>query len=180
MAAVKAGVLEIEGSKGRLALLVLGGILMTAGSLWVLTLDRSSAISVNSLKAMIAGYVGAPFFGLCTLVALYRLLTAARTVVTIGPTGITDSRVAAREIPWAAVENVGTWVYRGQKVIVLKVPQVVEDGLELTRMARMTRRANAALGADGLCITAQGLKMNFQSLYDAILAHLRQTHPDRR
>lgn len=171
---------EIKGSRVTLALLVLGGLVMTAGSIWVLTLSQGSGATVRSVKAMMAGYVGAPFFGLCTLVALYRLLTAGRTVVTVTSTGITDTRVAAGEIPWAAVDRVGTWVYRGQKVVVLKVPAAVEDGLGLTRIARMTRRANASLGADGLCITAQGLKTSFQGLYDTIAARVEQAQGGRR
>ncbi len=168
--------IEIKGSKGKLVLLLLGGILMTAGSLWVLTLTQGPGAAAGSVKAMIAGYVGAPFFGLCTLVALYRLLTSGRTLVTITPTAITDTRLAAREIPWTAVEDIGTWVYRGQKVIVLQVSEAIENGLDLTRLARMTRRANAALGADGLCITAQGLNINFQTLYEMIVGHLERMH----
>lgn len=171
------GVIEIKGSKGNLALLVLGGIVMTAGSLWVLKLAQGSGASAGSLKATIVGYVGAPFFGLCTLVAFYRLLTAARIVVTITPTGITDIRVAAHEILWSTVESVGTRVYRGQKVVVLKVPQSVEDGLGLTRIASMTRRANAALGADGLCITAQGLTISFPKLYEMVVARVQHSQP---
>jgi hypothetical protein len=123
--------------------------------------------------------VGVAFFGLCTWGILRRLLNASGPVVTLSPEGIRDTRVAKEPIPWSAVTGISTWEYRGQKAMVLAVSPGVEDRLGLTRMARWTRGANRALGADGLCITAAGLKIDYATLLqtsqDYADAHRRRT-----
>ena len=52
----------------------------------------------------------------------------------------------------------------------MKVDPPVERGLHLSAMASLTRSANTALGADGLCITAQGLKIEYPELFAASTA----------
>ena len=158
----------------KLVLLFFGGLIMSAGCAWLLTLELGGGL--GAWKAMLAGYVGAPFFLLCALIGLQRLLSVRAPVVTITPSGITDTRVASGEIPWAAVEDISSWSHRGQKFLVLKVAPAVESQLGLTTVAKWTRRTNAALGADGLCIGAQGLKTTHQVLSDAILAYARAAH----
>ncbi len=174
--------LRIKGSRLKLAVLVLLGLTMTAISASGLYLDVGGNASINGSRAMVAGYVGAPFFFLCTLAAAWRLRRSAATVLTIGPTGIHDTRVARRMIPWTAVSGISTWSYKGQRVIVLQVLPAVEQGLGLTRIARLTRSANVALGADGLCITALGLQINFATLNDICAAYCTaaQQQPQRR
>jgi hypothetical protein len=82
------------------------------------------------------------------------LLSVSGPVVTVTPEGIRDTRVAAEVIPWSAITGISTWQYRGQKIMVLAVDPATESGLTLTRIARWSRGANRALGADGLCIAA--------------------------
>src|SRR5262249_47319830 len=110
------------------------------------------------------GYVGVAFFGLCTGIALFRLFTVRAAVVTMTAEGIRDTRIAPEFIPWTAVRGIFTWQFQLQKVMVLVVDPAVEARLTLTRMARWSRGPNRALGAGGLCITAQGLKINFATL----------------
>jgi hypothetical protein len=55
---------------------------------------------------------------------------------------------------------------------VISVAPAVEERLGLTRMARWTRGANRSLGADGLCIGAQGLPLSFDDLGRLVAAHL--------
>lgn len=70
------------------------------------------------------------------------------------------------------MHGVSTWGYKGQQVIVLAVDPDIEAQLGLSRIARMTRTANAALGADGLCVTAQGLKISYEQLLAATTTFL--------
>jgi hypothetical protein len=58
----------------------------------------------------------------------------------------------------------------GQKVMVLAVDPAVEAGLNLSRIARWTRQANRSLGADGLCVTAQGIKTTYATLFSTARA----------
>ena len=68
--------------------------------------------------------------------------------------------------------EVSTWELQKQKVIVLQVPPEVEGSIQMTRMARWTRGPNKGLGADGLSITAAGLKISHEKLLEAVLAHM--------
>ncbi len=158
--------LEIEGSPRKYFAFGLLGILMTLGSAAV-----AFSIGEPGSFGQFVGYAGLILFGLCTVLLFWRALTSSGPVVTIAPEGIRDLRVAAEFIPWAAIRNVATWTFQGQKVMVLAVDPAIEDRLTLTRIAKWTRSANAKLNADGLCVTAQGLKMDFQTLLDTTIAY---------
>jgi hypothetical protein len=161
---------EIEGSPAKLAILLVCGVVMTAVSVALLFIpDYRDDWFVRSI-----GYFGAGFFTLCTLIAVVRLWRARAPVVTISPQGIRDTRVAADTIPWRAIGRISTWSYQGQSAMVLAVDPAVERGLKLTTIARWTRKANAALGADGLCVSASGLKIDYATLLATAQAYARQ------
>ena len=141
------------------------GVIMIAASAWV---AWGGIVPQGSWKEFM-GWVGVVFFSLCLAIIIWRLVHVSDVLVSLTPDGILDKRVAERPIPWSAVQDVGVWTMQGQKVIVLPVSPEVEAGLGLTRMARWTRGANAKLGADGLCITAAGLKIKHDDLLAAII-----------
>lgn len=162
---------EIEASPVRMLGLAATGLLMTA---------LSAAMALRALPnvrpgspAELYGYAGTVFFGACTALLLWRAFTTRGPVVTLTREGIRDRRVAAELIPWSAINDIAVWKYRGQRAMVLVVDPAVEAGLGLTRIVRWTRGPNRALGADGLCVTAQGLKIGFDELLATSLAHAR-------
>ena len=108
---------------------------------------------------------------MATGIGLWRLVLQRGPVITITPDGIRDTRVAAELIPWRAVQDISTWQYHRQKVMVLAVDPAVESRLTLTRLARWTRSANRALGADGLCIVSNELKISYASLLETSVAY---------
>ena len=163
--------LEIKHSKTKLIGLVALGLLMTAAAAWVLTLDLGAEQATRAWEVKAAGYVGVPFSLLCTLIAVWRLFAPDVPVLTVSPSGILDTRVATKMIPWAAVEQISTWSFHRQNIIVIKVSQDVETQIGLSRMAQWSRKANAALGADGLCITAQGLQTDYKTLHQICIAY---------
>ncbi|PCC68886.1 hypothetical protein SAMN02745121_07584 [Nannocystis exedens] len=114
------------------------------------------------------GIVGALFFGSCSVVVLRQWFTP-EAVITISPAGLRDVRVARAFIPWPAIERLSTWTFNGQSFLVIAVAPEVERRLPLTRTARWTRGPNRKLGADGLCVSAHGLKVDFATL--AALVH---------
>jgi hypothetical protein len=63
--------------------------------------------------------------------------------------------------------------------MVLMVDPAVEAGLHLTRMARWSRNANRALGADGLCVGSNDLKIGFDRLLSTSLAFARASPSSR-
>jgi hypothetical protein len=159
--------IEIEGSPAKLILLSVLGLVMTGASLFVVLYPPLR----TDIMAQIVGYFGTLFFGLCTLIGFVRLVRAGRPVVTISPLGIQDVRVASETIPWAAIKNISTWSGEGQRSMVLAVDPAVERTLTLTTIARWTRRANAMLGADGLCVTAAGLRISYPALLSTTTAY---------
>jgi len=119
----------------------------------------------NDPAAVSAGYSGLVFFSFCAAVAIWRLMGQRGAVVTISPDGLRDVRVAAEPIPWRAIKGISTWQMQRQTVLVVAVDPAAEARLTLTRLARWTRSANRALGADGLVVSAQGLKVGYPTLY---------------
>lgn len=168
------GALEIEASAVRMLGLSVLGLVMTALSA-VLALHVVPGVARGGLVEF-CGWAGMVFFAACSAGILWRTLTAHGPVVTITPEGIRDTRVAAELIPWRAVDSIKVWESQGQRVLVLAVDPTVEQSLTLTRIARWSRGANRCLGADGLCITAQGLKLGFDDLLQASLSHARARH----
>jgi hypothetical protein len=161
--------MEIKGSPAKLLGLLALGILMTAAC--ALIVFGYIPVAAGSLRQFLV-WAGLVFFALMTVLILYRLTKASDVLVTITPDGILDTRVAARIIPWSAVQKVSTWEMQRQKIIVLQVPPEVEGSIQMTRMARFSRGPNKSLGADGLCITAAGLKVSYEKLMEEILARV--------
>ena len=161
--------MEIRGSPAKLVGLLVLGIAMTAACAAIVL--GYIPVRRGSIGEFFA-WVGLIFFGLILILIAYRLMNAKDVVVTISQEGIRDTRVAERIIPWSAVEKVSTWELQKQKVIVLQVPPEVEGSIQMTRMARFSRGPNRSLGADGLCITASGLKISHEKLLEAVLAHV--------
>ncbi|MCC6887214.1 MAG: hypothetical protein IT536_01545 [Hyphomicrobiales bacterium] len=123
----------------------------------------------NDPAAVSAGYSGLAFFGLCAAVAVWRLVAQRGAIVTLSPAGLRDVRVAAEPIPWRAIKRISTWQLQRQMVLVVAVDPAFEASLTLTRLARWTRSAHRSLGADGLVVSAYGLKVSYVTLYYACL-----------
>lgn len=178
MPANASGVIEIESSPAKLLGLCGLAVLMTAAS---------AAIAFRLLPGFrsgvydqVVGYVGTIFFGLCLVVIIWRLLMTRGPVVTITQEGIRDTRIAAEFIPWGAVRAVRTWGAYRQNFVVLSIDPVVERKLTLTTAARWSRGPNRALGVDGLCVTAQGLKIDYPTLLSLCQDRVRDAQSQRR
>jgi hypothetical protein len=161
--------IEIAASGLKQLGLLLLGVLMT---LCGVVLALSARPATAGLDVVIGG-LAAVFFGACTLMIAWRFLTMRGPIVTLSPKGLIDTRVSASLIPWTAIEDIGTFTVNRQKFIVVSVDPGVERTLDLTAIARWSRGPNRSLGADGLCISAQGLKVNHATLLDMCHAYLQ-------
>jgi hypothetical protein len=148
----------IENAPGKLLLLVGVSIVMTATSIAVFLLPGA----VSLVRIVIGGF-GTVFFAFCTGALLWRLFRWRTPLVTISPAGIRDTRIAAEMIPWSAITGISPWEFFGPKAMMLAMRPDVEDRLGLTR-GRWFRGVNRALGADGLRVSAAGLKIDYDSL----------------
>jgi hypothetical protein len=163
--------LAIKGSPWAMTKFALMGLALTAVSAtMVFTLPGASQPGAFH---MFIGSIGLIFFGLCTLILLWRMLTSRGAVVTLAPQGIRDTRVAADFIPWPAIRNIGTWESFDQRVMVLTLDPAVEKDLRLTLTARLTRSPNRSLGINGLCVTAHGLRIDYDDLIATTRAYAR-------
>lgn len=126
--------------------------------------------------AEIVGYIGLALFGVATIFALWRMLTTRGPVVTLSETGLRDIRIAAEEIPWTSILTMATWELQRQKILVLGVDPAFDSRVTLTRMARLSRGANARMGADGLCVATQGLKIDHETLTALCAERIRLAH----
>lgn len=158
--------LEIRGSPLKLMGLLLAGIVMTG------TCAAITFLPAVLGPGLIFGIPGMLFFGACTCIAVYRLVISSGVMVTISPEGILDLRIAREMIPWSEVREVFVWSSSGQKFIILKVDPEFEKTLGLGWIPRMTRSANAKLGADGLAIAPTGIRIGFDDLFALICAHV--------
>ncbi len=161
--------LEIAGSPWKMLKLSAIGIVMTGGCVFLAHPLLTG--HVGHLVEGIVGLVGTIFFGACTLIAMWRGWTSTGSVVTLTPTGISDRRLARREIPWSAVQGLSTWSMNGQDIMVIAVAPDVEARLGLSAIARWTRNANRSLGADGLCVGSQELAIDHDQLVATTLAY---------
>jgi hypothetical protein len=160
---------EISGSPTKQLMLALGGLgFVAAGYFMMQAVEDTPKYSAAMIR--ILGYVTVGFFGFCTLVLLWRVLTQRGPVITLSPQGLCDVRVSSDVVPWPAIEAIKTWEHSGQRVMVVGLKPGEEAKLKLTVIAKMSRRANTSLGADGLAITAQGTQTTHDDLMAATIA----------
>jgi hypothetical protein len=158
-------VMEVKGSPMKLIGLFAVGVLLTG---------TSAALAfrwIPSRNSVVVGWFGLLFFGLCTTILLWRLLTAGRTVVTITSQGIKDARLSGDVVPWRGIQSLSTAQIKRQRFIVLAIDPSIEQQLTLKPIARLSRGPNRMLGINGLCISAAGLQINHDALFKACLAH---------
>jgi hypothetical protein len=163
---IDSSTIEIKGSPLKLIGLLLLAIPLVGGSLLLL-----SSASPASFEFFIA-LVGLLLFGAAMVIGFWRLFNTSTTEITITPRTILDRRIWTNPLPWTAIEDVDVWSTHGQKIIVLTVTPEAEAAMGLSKMAAWSRPLNAKLGADGVCITAQGLKMGHAELLETIIARV--------
>lgn len=156
--------------------LTLAAALMTALS--ILIAVRAFPNVPAGSYAEFVGYVGVIFFGACTVIAGWRLISQRGPVVTLTRSGFRDVRLAAEEIPWSAISQLGHVTINDQDLLAIVVAPDVEAKLTLTRVVRWTREANRKLGIDALCTSALGLNTTFETLYTLSEMALRRAHGD--
>jgi hypothetical protein len=125
------------------------------------------------------GYFGAIFCGLILYFSLRRLFDN-RVIVAITPEGLMDLRVVKSPIPWRAIRTVSLWGFTRAKFIVVTLDPEVEKGLVLSPVTARTRRANRALGANGICIATYHLAISRDRLLSEIRARVAAAQAEGR
>ena len=169
--------IEIEASLVAVAARIVAGLVMTG--LFIGVACHLVPPTDDVLDLMVGG-VGTAASLLFTLIGIWRLAALRGPIVTIAPQGIRDRRIAGEMVPWSAVARVSTREDYRHKVMVLSVDPRVECKLTRSWRARMTREADRRRGADGLCVTALGLRTSHETLIATTLAYLEAWRASRR
>jgi hypothetical protein len=162
--------LEIAASPVKMILLAVGGAAFVIVG-WFLARATEGTGRYSREMVNLAGWAALVFFGAITLLIVWRLFTQRGTVVTLSPMGLTDIRVSLDVVAWPAVDRISTWSHSGQRIMIVALKPGEEAKLKLSTIARLTRGANAKLGADGLAVTAQGLKIGYDDLLSTTMAY---------
>jgi hypothetical protein len=144
---------------------------ISAASLAVTALSAFFVFGTGDTALAFVGWIGLVFFGLCTGFLLWRTFAAKGPALVLSPAGLHDVRVSAHLIPWPSVRRMYTWSYEGQRILIVDIDPQVEASIGLTRIASWTRAPNRAMGADGLAVTAQGLTLSYDRLYQLACAY---------
>ena len=162
-------VIEIGYSWKRLAILLAGGIALTAGSA-AMAFHLFPDMQVDAFYTAV-GYFGVVFFGFAMLKIGWLLLTARGPVLVIDRNGIRDLRVSQTVIPWDAVEQIGIGEVKRQQFVTLKVEPALEKQLVASAGKRLMRLANHAVGVDGIVINPSGLQVDAETLLEVCNAY---------
>jgi hypothetical protein len=156
--------IEIGYSSLRLLKLFGLGVLMTSVSVAV-AFNWLNSTNIDIFR-MAVGYFGVAFFGFATCKSIWLLILSRKPVVFVRHDGIRDTRISDELIAWSSVEKISIWQAFRQKLVVLKVTQLVAERLIGTAPRRILSRANKAVGADGVIINTAGLTMDAETLFD--------------
>ena len=157
--------LVARNSMGKLALLTVGAVAMSAAAGFVLTLPDISD------RVQLAGYVGVPFFALCALIGARRMFDKG-VVLRIDDQGVFDRRVADRVIPWNAIADVSELEIRRQVSFGLVLDAPLDQFVD-SKVKRMMAGVNKAFGGD-LYLTASGLDVSTDQLRTALRSRLAE------
>lgn len=164
------GTTTVESSPAKHLWIVILALGFVAVGYWMtLATEASRRYSADMVRFM--GWLSIAVFGFFGAIALWRLLTQRGPVITFSPEGLRDIRVSHDIVPWSAIASLNTWQMSGQQVMVVGLKPGEEEKLRLTTIARMSRGANARLGADGLAVTAQGTKICHDDLMKTTIAY---------
>ena len=171
--ALKGQQIEIQLSKIKLLLFLLGSLTFVGLGLWLVinpsTIQHSHRYSPTTI--LIAGYASIIFFGLCALFFI-RKLPENRPGLIIDDLGLSDnsSGVSGGQILWSDISNISVLEIHRQKIIMLKVKNP-EDYInrQTSAFKRKIMKMNFSMYGTPLSITSNGLKISFNDLYKLLL-----------
>lgn len=156
-----------------IGLLIVASVFVAIG-IWLV---RGGAVGTKGTSTIFFGWVTVVFFGICSVLALFRLIFGSNTPVILSPTGFVDKRSFKREIPWSEISHVSVFSYRKTSMIRLQLAYDGIDRLELTWSATITRWLNKPFSLDGLYISSSDLDISFPELWDVTRRYVTEFCP---
>jgi hypothetical protein len=173
------GRIEIELSKSKLTLMLIGTTGFVAVGIWFVISPPTISNSYwgNPIKIALVGYASIVFFGLCAVYIL-RKLPDTKAGLVIDDIGLVDnsSALSAGQILWTDIQDVTVIEINKQKLMMLHVtnPQEYIDR-QKSIFKRKGMQLNYQMYGTPLSITANGLKTSFDKLLVMITDRFRET-----
>jgi len=154
---------EAHVRRWRSGLLVAGSFAFVLIGLWLVGVFGAPPFA--DPKAVIAGWAGIAFFGLCGL-GWSRRLFKAGLEMRIDGNGIWWRRWSDQTIPWSAVERIDVMQMRNQRFVslFLKDPKAFPSTTILGKLAG----ANKAMGFGDIVLTSMGSDQSFDAMMAAV------------
>lgn len=108
---------------------------------------------------------------LATVVNARNAVRAHHAVIILTATGVSDSRVALREIPWLDVIDVRDYRPGQEKYVALIVEESVWDACEVRTAQRRARGINRSMNVDGLFLNALPTTATHDDLLASVLRY---------
>ncbi len=169
-----AAVQAFYANRGKLALLLLGGVALSLGSVWIL-LDPPVA---PSLKARIAAWIGAPVAALVSLYSLQRLLRHEPSVV-IDDEGLHDraSIVAGGLIRWREIAGVTVFAVRKRTMVGIVLKDNDKFLAQFGPLRKLLYKVNLAMGFPLVAIPELTISAKAESLASMISDRVAACEP---
>lgn len=157
--------LEIFYSLRRLVVLTASGVVVSAVLVGGAVAGPPSPV-LRVLNPVLAVVVIA-----ATVIVARRIGRVDRPVVVLTATGVSDDRVALREIPWLDVVDVVDYRVGREEYVALIVEETVWDASEVRTAQRRARRFNSRINVDGLFLNPEGTTVTQADLLDVVLRY---------
>jgi hypothetical protein len=163
--------LVIYPSKIKATLVFLGAAGFVIFGMWFACSESRADASIKNVIMII--YIGIPFFSLCGLYAMFRLVRKTPALL-IDSTGITDSASACSVgyLSWNEIDFLLRYEYRGQEMLGIFPKNLNVFLLQQNLIKRLIIKANLSLG----CAPANIPQIMLPITIKELLIHLHTRH----
>lgn len=156
--------------------LVVGGVVFVAIGVWMI--QGGGADSSRGAPPAFLGWLCAVFFGLATVVGIFRAIFGPRKPLELSPYGFWDKRVFDREVPWSSVVRISIWSHRGTSILIVKLTDEAMQGIKRPKMNFVARWMNKPFGIDGISIVTGDLAISFSEFVSLFQKYLAKYNPE--
>jgi hypothetical protein len=155
----------------KILLILAGSIAFICVACWLATTGHVRHVTHG--KMLVITYVGIPFFSLCGIAAIVRLLDR-RPALVVDDRGITNhaSFFAAGAIPWADIDRLEKVIFSGQEMIAVHLKDVDAFTRTLSLPKRLFMRANVKAGYAPISIPKVILPIGIDPILELMSAYL--------
>lgn len=164
-------------SRKKLALLLLGAMLLVLGSCWMATLDDETIRAARRLNSPLLvhslGVVGVVFFGACGAFAAFKLFDRTPGLV-MDERGFTHraSLASFGFVPWSDVAGVDVYQVQRQKLVVVKLVDPQKYIRRGNALQQAMNRANFNMCGSPITLASNALAIDFDELRRLFWDHL--------